>query len=252
MTPVSLRSVEISAPFRAAGEHVAIDLGAASAVFTTRRGGFSSAPYDTLNLGFLTEDAPESVAANREAVASQLGVGLAFGRQVHGSDVAVATEPTDRSRGLADVDGQATATPGVGVIVLTADCLPIAVCGEGGVAMIHAGWRGLVAGILERGVETLRDIGVRGPLTAAIGPGAGVCCYEVGDEVHAALGSRPSARRGRHADLKAVAARRLRDAGVDEVHDVRMCTICGDPGWFFSHRRDHGRTGRQAGIAWLN
>lgn len=244
--------MEITAPFRARGDHIAIDLGPASVVFTTRRGGCSPAPYDTLNLGFLTDDTPASVAANRGGLASQLGVEFAFGRQVHGTDIAVATEPTDRSLGLADADGQATTRPGIGVIVLTADCLPIAVSGEGAVAMIHAGWRGLAGGILERGVETLRGLGAHGPLSAAIGPGAGVCCYEVGREVHQALGARADGRRARNADLKLIATERLRHAGVDRIHDVGMCTICGDRDWFFSHRRDAGRTGRQAGVAWLN
>jgi purine-nucleoside/S-methyl-5'-thioadenosine phosphorylase / adenosine deaminase len=100
-------------------------------------------------------------------------------------------------------------------------------------------------------VRALRELGADGRIAAAIGPGAGVCCYEAGDEVHAAFAPYgPGARRGRHADLKAVARAQLGAAGVDEVHDVGLCSMCTDPGLFFSHRRDGGATGRQAGVAW--
>ncbi len=89
------------------------------------------------------------------------------------------------------------------------------------------------------------------PLAAAIGPGAGRCCYETGDEVHAAFADLgPAVREGDNVDLKAIAATRLREAGIDEIHDTGLCTICGDPRLFFSHRREHGLTGRQAGVAW--
>jgi copper oxidase (laccase) domain-containing protein len=115
------------------------------------------------------------------------------------------------------------------------------------VAMLHAGWRGLSEGILENGVDALRALGASGRIEAAIGPGAGGCCYEAGPEVHTALG-RPAVRA--KIDLKAIAAKRLEGAGVAHVHDVALCTMCSDPGLFFSHRRDGGITGRQAGIAW--
>ena len=99
----------------------------------------------------------------------------------------------------------------------------------------------------------MRELGGDGPLEAAIGPGAGPCCYEVGEEVHAAFadhgrtsgaGATSTSRRSR--------ASSSQRAGVDVVHDVGLCTICGDPTLFFSHRRDHGVTGRQAGVAWLS
>ena len=132
-------------------------------------------------------------------------------------------------------------------LVLTADCLPIALIAPGAVAMVHAGWRGLAAGVLEEGVEAVRELGGEAELRAAIGPGAGGCCYEVGAEVHAAFG-RPAERA--EIDLKALARERLLAAGVAEVHDVGLCTMCSDPALFFSHRRDGGITGRQAGLAW--
>ena len=117
--------------------------------------------------------------------------------------------------------------------------------------MLHCGWRGLAAGIVAEGVAALRDLGAGAAVTAAIGPGAGRCCYEVGEEVHAAFGDLgPEVRDGRRLDLKLVARRRLEAAGVPAIHDVELCTMCSDPGLFFSHRRDGGVTGRQAGAVW--
>jgi YfiH family protein len=225
----------------------------ARALFTTRRGGSSTGAYASLNMGTTIADAqPADVLENRDAVEDSLGVTLAWGHQVHGVRVAVAEGACARAGTPAQADGQATVTRGVAVTVMVADCLPVAVAGEGGVAMIHAGWRGLAGGILGEGVRRLHELGVRGPLSAALGPGAGGCCYEVGDEVHAAFSSHGSAvRRGRNLDLKAIAARELERAGVHRVLDVGLCTICSDPSLFFSHRRDHGMTGRQAGLAWL-
>lgn len=138
-------------------------------------------------------------------------------------------------------------------MVLTADCLPIALAAGGAVAMLHAGWRGLAAGIISRGVQALAQAGAEGPISAAIGPGAGPCCYEVSEEVHQRFaGLAPDARRGENLDLKAVARRQLGAAGVVAVHDIGVCTICGPPELFFSHRRDGGVTGRQAGVVWLS
>jgi YfiH family protein len=244
--------VEIPAPFAARGEHIEIRLGAARAVFTTRRGGCSRSPYDTFNLGLTTDDALEAVRANRTMLADSLGVAFLYGRQVHGATVKTSMRPTGPRAALPEADGHATSTPGVAPLVLTADCLPIAVAGDRAVAMLHAGWRGLATGVIARGVDALRALGVDGGLEAAIGPGAGVCCYEVGEDVHAALRSPAQARRGAHADLKLIAAMQLAAAGVETVHDVGLCTICSQRGLFFSHRRDRGRTGRQAGVAWLS
>jgi polyphenol oxidase len=236
--------VRPTAPFEAAGPHITIGLPGGRALFTTRHGGVSEGPYESLNLGLWTDDEPTRVEENRQRVANVAGVPrerLAQGRQVHGARVervgAAPGEPTE-------ADGQATALPGIAPIVLVADCLPIALIAHGAVGMVHAGWRGLAAGVVENGVAAVRELAGDAPVAAAIGPGIGPCCYEVGDEVHAALGTS-----GRSADLKAVAAARLRAAGVAHVHDVGLCTACA-PGQFFSHRRDHGITGRQAGVAW--
>ena len=136
---------------------------------------------------------------------------------------------------------------------LVADCVPVAVAGNGAVAMLHAGWRGLAGGVIEQGIRALRELGARARLVAAIGPGAGSCCYEIGSEVHAIFAGRfPQASQGSNLDLKSVARAQLERAGVATVYDVGLCTICSPPELFYSHRRDRGVTGRQAGIAWLS
>lgn len=247
----------LPAPFKADGEHLAIDLPGARAMFTTRRGGFSRGPYESLNLGRLTSDDPDAVSCNRGMLQSLVGGRLAMIRQVHGARVLRLLEPGDASghlpaRELEEADGQATSLREIAPIVLTADCLPIAVAGGGVAAMLHAGWRGLAEGVIEEGVHAMRELGAEQPLAAAIGPGAGVCCYEVGEEVHQQLRSYGGQiRRGRNLDLAAIAREQLRRAGVNEVHDCGLCTICSPASAFFSHRRDHGLTGRQAGIVWL-
>lgn len=243
------------APFFAHGEHLAIDLPGARALFTTRRGGVSEGPYASLNLGLWTEDEPARVLENRGLACAAAGVareGVAQGRQVHGNGVRALTQAPDPAADPEPADGQATSVMGVTPLVLVSDCLPIAVTGNGAVAMLHGGWRGLAGGIIEAGVGALRSLDASGPLAAAIGPGAGPCCYETGAEVHAAFaGDGPAVRHGRRLDLKAIARGRLEAAGVATVHDAALCTICGDPERFFSHRRDGGLTGRMGGLAWL-
>jgi polyphenol oxidase len=252
--------VTAPAPFYAwEQDHFAVDLDGARAVFTTRRGGFSEGPYESLNLGRLTEDDPVAVTRNRGLLQDRAGVRLAHIRQVHGTAVRRIERAGDvhdwsgTPRDLPEFDGQATAVAGVAPMVLTADCLPVAVAGGGAVAMLHAGWRGLAGGIIDAGVRAVRELGGGGPLQAAIGPGAGRCCYEVGEEVHEEFAAyAPLARHGQNLDLKAVAGEKLREAGVELVYDIGLRTIYSDRSLLFSHRRDHGITGRQAGIAWLN
>lgn len=239
--------MQLPTPFEQIGDHIGIALPGGRALFTTRRGGVSEGAYASLNLGRWTDDDADAVRRNRSIVAAAVGVPLDVvvqGRQVHGARV---ERRAAADGALEEADGQATATRGLAALVLTADCLPVALIGEQAVAMLHAGWRGLAQGVLEEGVRAVRELGGEGELQAAIGPGAGGCCYEVGPEVHAAFGH-PA--RQTTIDLKAIAAQRLRAAGVQEVHDVGLCTMCSDPDLFFSHRRDGGVTGRQAGIAW--
>jgi YfiH family protein len=129
--------------------------------------------------------------------------------------------------------------------VFVADCLPVALSGPQVVAMVHAGWRGLAGGILARGAEAVEAT------SAAIGPGIGPCCYEVGEEVLGAFsGLGNSVADGRMLDLPEVARQLLSQAGVEGVESAGLCTSCEEE-LFFSHRRDRGRTGRQAGIAWV-
>jgi YfiH family protein len=249
------------------------ELPGARAAFSTRLGGVSAAPFDSLNLGVLTDDESPAVYENRLRLASALGHApdrIAFGLQVHGAELAtqdgaerasfVPDSGTEEARDLKppEVDGHVIAEPGLAGLVFVADCLPVALAGPGGVAMLHCGWRPMAAGIIARGVEAI------GATAAAIGPGIGPCCYEVGDEVlgaFASLGSgiaadgpkasvvqTESARR--HLDLGEVARRLLARAGVGDVESADLCTSC-NPELFYSHRRDAGRTGRQAGLVWI-
>jgi len=152
------------------------DLGGAKAAFSTRIGGVSEAPFDSLNLGLLTDDDSEAVAENRRRLATALGFEpeqIVYARQVHGTRLIEHPTRDDSP----EADGHVLREPGSAALVFTADCLPVAVAGPGGVAMLHAGWRGLAGGILAAGVEAV------GATSAAIGPGIGPCCYEVGDEV---------------------------------------------------------------------
>jgi polyphenol oxidase len=209
-------------------------------VFTTRQGGVSTGPYASLNLGRLTRDVPGNVAENRRRACAEIGVDaarLAVNRQVHSAVVREA-RPGDRGE---EADGLWTAEPGLPLLVLAADCLPIAVVrtsGERRLAVLHAGWRGLSGGIIEAGVAALGE----GALAAVIGPGIGPCCYEVGEEVSQRFD--PDLTAGRRLDLWAAVERRLRSAGVEAITRLDLCTAC-NPKLFFSHRRDAGVTGRQ-------
>jgi polyphenol oxidase len=231
------------------------DLAGARAAFSTRPGGVSEPPFDRLNLGALTEDATEAVTENRRRLAAALGFAserVPIGHQVHGSELAFHTEPQDPSpfarpgSEIPKVDGHVVSGPGLAPLVFTADCLPVALSGPAGVAMLHCGWRGLAAGIVAAGAAAV------GATHAAIGPGIGPCCYEVGGEVLDAFSSLGDGiADGRMLDLPEVARRLLADAGVGQVESAGLCTGC-EQELFFSHRRDQGRTGRQAGIAWID
>jgi polyphenol oxidase len=240
--------------------------GGAHALFTTRANG---------NLSSVGGEGAEQGLQARELVREQLGLRrLLRGYQVHGTTIerhlgreerppaatggAAATKPT-RTGDLTipadtgaqpeiEADGQATTLRGVGATVLTADCLPVVLAADAAVAVVHAGWRGLAAGVLEEGVRAVGELGGAYGMVAIIGPGAGKCCYEVGEEVHRAFGG--AQRQAAKIDLKAIARDRLRAAGVSEVHDVQACTICDER--FFSYRREGARAGRQGCVAWLS
>jgi YfiH family protein len=242
----------LQAPFAWDGDHIRADLGDAKALFSTRRGGVSSGPFASLNLGRLTTDDGANVDENRARLATATGCSrerFLYGRQVHGATVRRATEPPGAGRSHGEEDGQATALRGHPALVFVADCLPVLLAADGAVAAIHAGWRGIAAGVLDEGVAALREVGGSGPVTALIGPGARGCCYEVGEEVHAVFAHRDARRGERNLDLAAIVRAELAEAGAAAVHDVGLCSMCWF-GLFFSHRRDGGVTGRQAGVVW--
>ncbi len=225
--------------------------------FSTRLGGVSEGAFASLNLGILTEDDPASVVENRTRLCDAVGAdpdGATMAWQRHGAIVTRA-----QSRGIVmpgtvydHCDGLWSDAPGRAMLLLTADCLPIAAArtgsGRPAVEILHAGWRGLLAGLVGAGV---RAIGARG-LRAAIGPSIGPCCYEVGEEVagpfRQAFGE--DVVRDGKLDLWTSAERALRAAGCEHVDRFDICTSC-EADRFFSHRRDHGKTGRQGVIAYV-
>jgi YfiH family protein len=230
------------------------ELPAARAAFSTRVGGVSERPYESLNLAVKTGDEPGRVADNRRALATALGIApenVVMGRQVHGADLLWHEAQQDPPvyaevvRSPHEVDAHATDQPGLVPLVMVADCLPVALSGPGGVAMAHGGWRGLAGGVLEASADRVKAE------AAAIGPGIGPCCYEVGEEVLSAFEDLEGVADGRMLDLPAVAAALLGRAGVERVERADLCTSC-NPELFFSHRRDGETTGRQAGLAWLS
>jgi hypothetical protein len=172
--------------------------------------------------------------------------------QVHGGAVTEAKPRGILERTTFDqCDGLWTREPGQAMALVTADCYPVAVVranGEPALCVLHVGWRGLLDGIAESGVEALGP----GPLQAIVGPGIGPCCYEVGEEV-----AEPFRRRfgesvlvDGNLDLAAATEQALREAGVETIERTGHCTAC-EPELFFSHRRDRGRTGRQGIIAYI-
>ncbi|MFL5825342.1 MAG: polyphenol oxidase family protein [Thermoleophilaceae bacterium] len=232
---------------------IELSLRDARVAFSTREGGVSSGPYESLNLGFLTDDDPSNVDENRERLAATAGLErerVAMGWQVHGADLLEWDGPPERGgfahlgAEMPKVDGHATNAPNLALLVLVADCLPVALAGEGRVAMLHCGWRPLAAGLVEKALATFDT-----PPAAVIGPGIGSCCYEVGPEVLEAFAGLEGVASGGMLDLRAVARRKLEAGGVTQIEDVDLCTSC-TPELFFSHRRDGGVTGRQAGLVW--
>ena len=227
----------------------------ARGVFTTRAGGVSRPPWDSLNLAVHVDDAFARVQQNRQLVVEQLGLeGLAFGKQVHGSGVKVVRGLSKKtSRGLDDTDALVTSVPGIGLAMMGADCLPVLLASDGVVGAAHVGRPGLAKGVLHELVRVMREEGA-GDLAAVIGPGICGRCYEVpaamaGEVEQAAPGSRSTTRQGTASvDLTAGATAQLRQQGV-AVTAVGGCTL-EQPELFFSYRRD-GVTGRHAGIVWL-
>jgi YfiH family protein len=219
-----------------------VELRNATAVFTGRAEG---------DLGRTAGEPSGDVAANRSRLLETLGLrSVVVPAQLHGAGVGVARDAAGYRVGDIEADALVTAVSGLALAVHVADCLPVVVAGAGGVAVIHAGSRGLAAGVIESALARLRVLTGAAPLEAVIGPGASGCCYETGPEVHALLAGY-GASRGRLIDLRAVAEAKLRASGVSSIGEVALCTLCAPPGLLFSHRRDGPHTGRQAGVAWL-
>ena len=173
-----------------------------------------------------------------------------YGRQVHGARVRRASEPPGPERPAEDEDGQATALRDVAALVFAADCLPIVLAAGGAVAALHGGWRGLAGGIVAEGVLALREVGGERPGRRRDRPVRARLLLRGRRGRFEHFAHVPGARVGeRNLDLPAVARHELAEAGVAEVHDLGLCTIC-RPDLFFSHRADGGVTGRQAGVVW--
>ncbi|WP_260962573.1 peptidoglycan editing factor PgeF [Pseudomonas citri] len=223
------------------------------ACVTTRAGGVSVAPFDSLNLGDHVDDDPAAVAENRRRLTDQFAIAPAWLQQVHGIAV-VEADPTR----VATADASWTATPGIACTAMTADCLPVLFCNRAGtrVAAAHAGWRGLANGVLEATLDSLQV--PADEVLAWLGPAIGPQAFEVGPEVRQAFVAHlpqasqafvPSHNAGKFlADIYQLARLRLAARGVTAVYGGGLCTVT-DPR-FFSYRRNP-RTGRFASLVWI-
>jgi YfiH family protein len=237
---------------------IRLDLGGTRVLFTDRTGGVSDPPFHSANLGYGRGDDPTRVLENRRRAGAALGGRAADPgawatlHQVHGSRVVVPKSPVARpATAVADPEGDAAASADSGAVlaVLTADCGPVALVAGGAAAAVHAGWRGVGAGVLEAAVDTVRRLSGETP-RAVLGPCVRPCCYEFGSADLEPLVSRLGAgivgrtRTGATAlDLSAAITTALTRAGVKDVADTGVCTACSPD--HFSHRRD-GRGGLQA------
>jgi len=223
--------------------------------FSTRLGGVSEGAFSSLNLSDLGGDEPERVRENRSRLCRVLEVDTSrstMAQQRHGA-VARRAEAVGLLSADADFpecDALWSEEPGLGMMIVTADCLPIAIGrSEGerpGLALVHAGWRGLLGGVIE---SVSRALGP-GRTKAVLGPAIGPCCFEVSEEVAASF-RRQFGRQvasGRKVNLWLAAEKALAAAGCRAAERIELCTSC-HPELFFSHRRDRGRTGRQGVIA---
>ncbi|MFB0935820.1 MAG: peptidoglycan editing factor PgeF [Propionivibrio sp.] len=224
---------------------------------TTRQGGVSQGKFSSLNLGDHVGDDPKAVAANRSIVGRSAGIQPVWLKQVHGTRVVDAAEQWRHDLPL-EADAACTRRTGVACTVMTADCLPVLLCDDAGtvVAAAHAGWRGLLAGVLETTVAAMGVPGTR--LMAWLGPAIGPQAFEVGEEVRAAfVAAAPEATQAFHgvaggkwlADIYLLARLRLKGQGVKRVFGGKFCTVT-EQDRFFSYRRD-GQTGRMASMIWL-
>jgi YfiH family protein len=222
-------------------------------LFSTRRGGVSRPPFESLNLGRSTDDDANAVRENRERLlrlATLAPDRLATAGQVHGSRVVEVVAPGHHP----ECDALVTRRTDVVLAVTTADCMSLIYHAPGVVASVHSGWRGTADAMPETALDAVCRLAGCAPdaVSVAIGPAIRGCCYEVGEDVAArfpAAAVRATAGRPR-LDLPTAARIALVAAGVrpERLDDTGACTCC-DPAWYFSHRRDRGRTGRHWGVA---
>jgi YfiH family protein len=226
--------------------------GSARIVFTDRHGGVSRPPYESANLAEHVGDDPAAVAENRRLAAARFGLPpperWVQVRQVHGACVVVVDGPS-ADVVAADADAVVTAARGLPLVILTADCAPIALVASSAVAAVHAGWAGLDAGIVERAVDALRAAS-RSEVSAVVGPCIRPARYEFGadllERLVARFGDDVAAQTADGApalDIPTAVRIALRESGVEDVDDVGVCTAASPE--YFSYRRD-GATGRQA------
>ena len=222
-----------------------VPLPGARALFTTRLGGSSAAPFDSRNLGLLTEDDETVVRRNIDQLKNELDLtSMQLLQQVHGGEIEHVSPATTGTIPIAD--GAITTERLHGLLITGADCPAVILASENRLAALHCGWRPVAAGIIEDAVAHFGGEEIH----AAIGPGICQDHFEVGQEVIDAMGvDGPAHADGRQLDLRGIIATRLKRAGAVNVHVVDRCTHC-EPEYFFSHRRDNGVTGRQAGVAW--
>jgi polyphenol oxidase len=220
---------------------------------TTRNGGVSRMPWASFNLGDHVGDDPAAVAANRRALREALPGEPLWLRQVHG----IVAVDADRKPKTGEADAAFARRPGTVCVVMTADCLPVLLCDRRGsvVAAAHAGWRGLLDGVLESAVTAMAP----GELLAWLGPAIGPRCFEVGTEVRDAfVAGNPSASAAFVAtgpdkwlcDIYLLARQRLEQLGVSAITGGGTCTYS-ESGRYFSYRRDR-TTGRMASLIWLD
>lgn len=239
-------------------------------VFTTRKGGVSRGEFESLNLSFKVGDNSRRVRENREKLGKLLNLDyrlFTFPEQVHGNKVAqvrlgeAGKGALSEKEKISGVDGLFTSELNLPLCVLVADCLPLVITDteENFAAVVHAGWRGLKSGVIFNAINFAEKIFGASPqsLKAWIGPSIGVCCYEVGDEVAESFSNYPSALKkveGKYfLDLKFLGRWQLLEGGLreSEVWVALNCTFC-EKNFFYSYRRERGKTGRQAAIAWLS
>lgn len=240
------------------------------AIYTTRHGGVSSFPYNTLNFSFQRDDSRENVMENFRRLSEEIGIPMermVLSKQVHGSTICIAGREhlgmgLIKEHTLGDTDGLITAEKGVALVTFYADCTPVYLYDsvEGVIGLVHSGWRSTVANISGKAVKIMKEeFGCEGEnIIAAIGPHISECCFEIGAEVYQMFTEafpdcadmiKPCGQKWK-ADLSGIISRTLMQEGLtpQNIHDIKRCTVC-EKELFFSHRGGKGNTG--TGIALL-